>query len=42
MKAGVKAFGTKAMLPDAMVNAGDYAGIREKARQFVEAIRKAS
>lgn len=42
MKAGVKAFGTKAMLPDAMVKAGDYAGIREKARQFVEAIRKAS
>ncbi len=42
LKAGVKAFGTKAMLPDALVNAGDYAGIKEKAQKFVEAIKKAS
>lgn len=38
---GVKAFGTKAMLPDELVGAGDYAAITERAKQFVAAVRQA-
>ena len=41
MAAGVKAFGTKAMLPDNLVNLGDYAAITEKARAFVAAVSQA-
>lgn len=41
MAAGVKAFGTKAMLPDELVSAGDYAAITERAKAFVAAVRQA-
>jgi len=41
LAAGVKAFGTKAMLPDALVKADDYAGITERAKAFVAAVRQA-
>lgn len=41
MAFGVKAFGTKAMLPDTLVAAGDYAAITEKAKAFVAAARRA-
>lgn len=40
LKAGIKAFGTKAMLPDPLINAEDYAAITEKAKSFVNTIRQ--
>jgi len=42
LKAGVRAFGTKAMLPDALVEAGDYEGIKAKAEAFVAAVKNES
>lgn len=38
LKVGVKAFGTKAMLPDALVAAEKYDEIRAKAEAFVKAV----
>lgn len=38
LAAGISAFGTKAMLPDAMINAGDFEGISRLAAEFSKAV----
>ena len=39
LKAGVRAFGTKAMLPDDRIRAQDYAGIKKLAETYVAAVQ---
>lgn len=39
LKAGVRAFGTKAMLPDDRIRAQDYAGIKKLAEAYVAAVQ---